>query len=92
MKRLYSFIYIERALKCNHNFFLSYGHFSNEKTSPPLLPVSPLAAPANTEVSLPLQLMKAAVPAESYTLHRDLQTLTMSTVSSHVGVALFPSF
>ena len=25
-----------------------------------------LATPANTEVSLPLQLMKAAVPAESY--------------------------
>jgi hypothetical protein len=29
----------------------------------------PLAAPANTEVSLPLQLMKAAVPAQSYTLY-----------------------
>ena len=33
---------------------------------PPLLSVSPLAAPANTEVSLPLQLMKATVPSESY--------------------------
>ena len=30
-----------------------------------LLPVSPLAAPANTLVSLPLQLMKATVLAES---------------------------
>ena len=29
----------------------------------------PLAAPANTEVSLTLQLMNAAVPAESYTLY-----------------------
>ena len=36
---------------------------------PPLLPVFPLAAPPNTGVSLPLQLMKAAVPAESYTLY-----------------------
>ena len=36
---------------------------------PPLLSVSPLAAPANTEVSLPLQLMKATVPAVSYTLY-----------------------
>ena len=33
---------------------------------PPLLPIPPLAAPANTEVSLPLQLMKVVVPAESY--------------------------
>ena len=32
----------------------------------PILPVPPLAAPANTEVSLPLQLTKATVPAESY--------------------------
>ena len=63
---------------------------------PPLLPVPPLAAPANTEVSLPLQLMKAAVPAESYTLfiilHRHLYSPAMSTVSSQVGAALFPSF
>ena len=44
---------------------------------------------------LSLQLMKAAVPAESYTLiqfHRDLRTPTMTSVSSQVGVALFPSF
>ena len=34
---------------------------------PPYFPF-PLAAPANTEVSLPLQLMKATVPAESYIL------------------------
>ena len=42
-----------------------------------------------------LQLMKAAVPAESYTLirfHRDLHTPAMSSVSSQVGVALSPSF
>ena len=29
----------------------------------------PLAAPTNIKVSLPLQLMKAAVPAESYTFY-----------------------
>ena len=43
----------------------------------------------------PLQLMKAAVPAESYTLihfHSDLRTPAMSFVSSQVGVALVPSF
>ena len=33
---------------------------------PPLLPVSPLEAPANTGVNLPLQLMKTAVRAESF--------------------------
>ena len=53
-------------------------------------------APANTEVSLPLQLMKAAVPAENYILliifHRHLYSPAMSTVSSQVGAALFPSF
>ena len=32
----------------------------------PYFPFSPLAAPANTWVSLPLQLMKATVRAESY--------------------------
>ena len=40
--------------------------------------------------------MKAAVPAESYILfiifHRHLYSPAMSTVSSHVGAALFPSF
>ena len=50
----------------------------------------------NTEVSVPLQLMKAAVPAESYTLfiilHHHLDSPAMSTGSSQVGDALFPSF
>ena len=32
---------------------------------PPLLPIFSLAEPANTSVSLPLQLMKATVLAES---------------------------
>ena len=63
---------------------------------PPLLSVPPLVAPANTEVSLPLQLIKAAVPAESYTLfiilHSHLDPPVMSTGSSQVGAALFPSF
>ena len=44
----------------------------------------------------PLQLMKAAVPAESYILfiilHRHLYSPAMSTGSSQVGAALFPSF
>ena len=35
----------------------------------PYFQFSPLAAPANTGVSLPLQLMKATVLAESYTLY-----------------------
>jgi len=35
---------------------------------PPLLPFFPLVAPANTGVSLPLQLMKATVLTESYIL------------------------
>ena len=52
-----------------------------DRTPPPLLPVSPLAAPTNTGVSLPLQLIKAAVPAESH-FHRDLRTPAMSTESS----------
>ena len=43
-----------------------------------------------------LQLMKAAVPAESYTLfiilHYHLDSPAMSTGSSQVGAALFPSF
>ena len=40
------------------------------------------------------KLMKAAVPAESYTLYplyRDLRTPAMSTDSSQVGVTLFSS-
>ena len=45
---------------------------------------------------LPLQLMKAAVPAESYSLfiilHRHFYSPAMSTGSSQVGAALFPSF
>ena len=45
---------------------------------------------------LPLQLMKAAVSAESYILsiifHRRLYSPAMSTVSCQVGAALFPSF
>jgi len=45
---------------------------------------------------LPLQLMKAAVPAECYILsiifHRRLYTSAMSTASNQVGAALFPSF
>ena len=63
---------------------------------PPLLPVHPLAAPANTEVSLPLELMKATVQAENYSLfiilHHRLYSPAMSTGSSQVGAALFPSF
>ena len=45
---------------------------------------------------LPLQLMKAAVPAESYTLfiflHHHLESPAMSTGNSQVGAALSPSF
>ena len=63
---------------------------------PPILSVSPLAASANTSVSLPFQLMKATVLAEKLLLliyfHRDLSTPVMSTNSSQVGVALFLSF
>ena len=62
---------------------------------PPLLPTSPLAAPANILVSLLLQLMKATVLAESSEyihFHCDLSAPAMSTDMSQVGVALFPSF
>ena len=62
---------------------------------PPLLPVSALAAPFNTGVSLPLQLMKATVRAESYNISSFFivihKTPTMSTDNSQVGVALSPS-
>jgi hypothetical protein len=40
----------------------------NTRPPPLLLPVSPLAEPANTSVSLPLQLMKTTVLAESSNL------------------------
>ena len=63
---------------------------------PPSLPVPRLVAPVNTEVSLPFQLMKAAVPAERYNLviifHRHLCTPAMSLNISQVDVALFPTF
>ena len=42
-----------------------------------------------------LQLMKAAVPAESYMLSitfNHLYSLAMSTANNQVGAALFPSF
>ena len=56
-------------------------------------PFSPLAAPANTLVSLLLQLMKVTVLAETpLFFHRDLYDTKMSTDVSQVGVALFPSF
>ena len=41
--------------------------------------------------SFVLQLMKAAVSAESH-FHRDLGTPAMSSVSCQVRVSLFPSF
>ena len=44
--------------------------------------------------TLPLQLMKAAMPAETSGnfFHHDLYTRAMSTDMGQVGVALFPSF
>ena len=53
---------------------------SLNRPPPPLLPVSPLVAPANTLVSLPLKLIKAAVLAESSSFmhfHRDLSALAV---------------
>ena len=54
---------------CFLNVFYSY-RYQHLITSPvlphPYFPFSPLVAPANTGVSLPLQLMKATVLAESY--------------------------
>ena len=50
-----------------------------------------LSASTVTFISPPLQLMKATVLAESF-FHLHLCTPTMSTNSSQVGVALFPSF
>ena len=61
---------------------------------PPLLfPFFPLAAHANTLVSLHLQLMKATVLA-SYisSFHWALSAPAMSTDVSQVGVTFFPSF
>ena len=61
----------------------------------PFFPVSLLAAPGNTLVSLPLQLMKATLLTESsyfINFHRDLSAPMMSTDMSLVGVAFIPSF
>ena len=59
----------------------------------PYFPFFPLAAPANTGVSLPLQLMKATVLAESYNISFSIVTSpAMSTDIDQVGVALFPSY
>ena len=49
------------------------------------------------ELLIPLQLMKAAVPAESYVIYlfiflHHLESPVMSTGSSQVGAALSPSF
>ena len=52
----------------------------------------PALRPSSAEEEV--QLMKAAVPAEAthfIHFHCDLQTPAMSTESSQVGVALFPS-
>ena len=60
-----------------------------------LLPVSPLAAPANTGVNLPLQMMKTAVRAESFNYLSSFIVISvpaMSTDNSQVGVAICPSF
>ena len=63
-------------------------------SSPLLLPFLPLAPPANTLVSLCLQLIKATVLTECSVLsfQRALSATVMSTDVSQVGVALFPSF
>ena len=55
---------------------------------PPLLPFFPLVAPANTLVSLHLQLK---VPYIS-SFHQVLSATLVSTDMSQVGVTLFPSF
>ena len=61
-----------------------------------MLTVAARGGTVNTEVSLRLQLIKAAVPAESYILfiifHRHLYSPAMSIVSSQVGAAVYPSF
>ena len=46
----------------------------------------------NDKRCIPLQLMKAAVPAESYVIHlsSDLYSPAMSTGSSQVGAVLSP--
>ena len=57
----------------------------------PLLPFSPLAAPANTLVSLFLQQKKATVLAETpLPFHHDLYAKQMSTDVSQICVALSP--
>ena len=58
-------------------------------------PFFPLAAPANTLVSLPLHLTKATVLAEisEYIhFHRDLSAPAMYTDMSQIDVTLFPLF
>ena len=56
---------------------------------------SPQIAMKVDKMCLPLQLMKATALAESYPhfiyYHRNLPTPAMSTDSSQVGIALFPS-
>ena len=62
---------------------------------PPLLPFSPLAAPANTLVSPCLELMKAIVLAESslnFNFYQALSAPAMPTYMIQVGVTLVPSF
>ena len=61
----------------------------------PFFSFPPLAAPANTLVSLLLQLMKGTVLAESsyfINFHHALSVPAMSRDMSQVGVALFLSF
>ena len=70
--------------------------FDNLTWPPPsLLPFSPLVEPANTLVSLHLQLMKATVLVETFVYFHlfdwVISTTVMSTDVSQVGVALFPS-
>ena len=55
-----------------------------------LLPYSPLAAPANSLVSLRLQLMKATPYISSF--HWGFSAPAMSTDVSQVGSTLYPCF
>ena len=70
-------------------------HQLYKQVSLTLMSCFPLALLANTLLSLPLQLMKATMLAESsYSIyfHRDLSAPAMSKDVNQVGVALFPSF